>query len=59
MNESSDAERLLLAALSLPFDEKVSVITPANNAETVSLLKRYGFQIVRVNRHMAYGPGAS
>jgi hypothetical protein len=57
MNESSDAERLLLAALSLPFDGKVSVITPANNAEAVSLLKRYGFQIVRVNRHMAYGPG--
>jgi hypothetical protein len=57
MNESSDAERLLLAALSLPFDGKVSVITPANNVEAVSLLKRYGFQIVRVNRHMAYGPG--
>ena len=58
MNESTDAERLLLAALSLPFDGKVSVITPANNREAVSLLKRYGFQIVRVNRHMAYGPGA-
>jgi GNAT superfamily N-acetyltransferase len=56
MNESSDAERLLLAALSLPFDGKVSVITPANNADAVLLLKRYGFQVVRVNRHMAYGP---
>jgi ribosomal protein S18 acetylase RimI-like enzyme len=57
MNKSSDAELLLLAALSLSFDGNVSVITPANNAEAVSLLKRYGFQIVRVNRHMAYGPG--
>lgn len=56
MNESSDAERLLLAALALPFDGKVSVITPANNADAVSLLKQYGFQIVRMNRHMAYGP---
>lgn len=57
MNESRDAERLLLAALSLPFDKNVSVITPAENAEAVALLKRYGFQIARVNRHMAYGPG--
>ncbi len=54
MNEGSDAERLLLAALSLPFDGKVSVITPANNVEAVTLLRRYGFQVVRVNRHMAY-----
>jgi ribosomal protein S18 acetylase RimI-like enzyme len=57
MNESSDAERLLLAALSLPFRETVSVITPANNAEAVLLLQQYGFQIVRANRHMAYGRG--
>jgi ribosomal protein S18 acetylase RimI-like enzyme len=55
MNESSDAERLLLAALSLPFKGPVSVITPADNFEAVSLLKRSGFQIVRVNRHMSYG----
>ena len=59
MNESSDAERLLLAALSLPFDGNVSVITPANNDDAVSLLKRYGFQIARVNRHMAYGRGVT
>jgi ribosomal protein S18 acetylase RimI-like enzyme len=57
MIESNDAEQLLLAALSLPFTGKVSVITPANNTDAVSLLKRYGFEIVRVNRHMAYGPG--
>ena len=57
MNRSGDAERLLLAALSLPFAGPISVITPAENAEAVSLLKQYGFQIVRVNRHMSYGPG--
>lgn len=59
MNESGDTEPLLLAALSLPFNGKVSVVTPANNADAVSLLQRYGFQINRVNRHMAYGPGAN
>ena len=56
MNEGSDAERLLLAALSLPFNGPVSVITPAENVEASSLLQRFGFQVVRVNRHMVYGP---
>lgn len=56
MNETGDAETLLLTALSLPFNVSVSVVTPANNTGAVSLLQRYGFQIVRVNRHMAYGP---
>jgi GNAT superfamily N-acetyltransferase len=58
MHERGDAESLLLAALSLPFSGAVSVVTPANNAGAVSLLGRYGFQVIRVNRHMAYGPGA-
>jgi ribosomal protein S18 acetylase RimI-like enzyme len=59
MNESGDAEQLLLAALSLPFNGAVSVVTPAENVDAVSLLKRFNFQIVRVNRHMAYGLGTA
>ncbi len=54
MNESSDAERLLRQALTLPFNGSVSVVTPAENTDAVSLLRRYGFQAVRVNRHMTY-----
>lgn len=59
MNDSGDAEDLLLSALSLPFHGMVSVVAPAENIEAVSLLKRFGFKIVRVNRHMAYGPNPS
>lgn len=56
MNESGDSEPLLCQALSLPFKGTVSVVTPAENINAVSLLQRFGFQITRVNRHMAYGP---
>jgi CubicO group peptidase (beta-lactamase class C family) len=55
MENTEDSESLLKATLSLPFAGTVSVATPANNAGAVSLLQRYGFQIIRVNRHMAYG----
>ena len=55
MNEAGDAKYLLLTALSLPFDSAVSVTTPANNTGAISLLQRYGFKIIRGNRHMAYG----
>ncbi len=55
MNESGEAERLLLAALSLPYEGAVSVIVPAENVNAVSLLNQFGFRIVRVNRHMTYG----
>jgi GNAT superfamily N-acetyltransferase len=51
-----DAERLLHQALSLPFNGPVTVVTPAENSHGVSLLQKFGFQITRVNRHMAYGP---
>jgi len=54
--EGGDAERLLRQALSLPFNGPVSVVTPAENSHAVSLLQKFGFQITRVNRHMAYGP---
>lgn len=59
MNEGGEAEPLLLGALSLPFEGAVSVVTPAPNVSAVSLLQHYGFQVSRVNRHMAYGPGAT
>ncbi len=58
MPASENAELLLLAALSLPFNGPVSVVTPANNTVAASLFQRYGFQISRVNCHMAYGSGA-
>lgn len=50
-----EAESLLMAALSLPFPGPVSVITPALNSDGIALLQRHRFQIVRSNRHMAYG----
>jgi ribosomal protein S18 acetylase RimI-like enzyme len=58
MTESGDAELLLRQAFSLPFNGTVSVVTPAENVNAVSLLQRFGLQITRVNRHMAYGPGS-
>jgi GNAT superfamily N-acetyltransferase len=56
MTGGDDAEQLLNLALSLPFNGPVSVVTPAENTHAVSLLQEFGFQITRVNCHMAYGP---
>ena len=58
MQHSQDAETLLRAALSLPYSGTVSVVVPEVNREAVELLKRYGFETVRVNRHMGRGSGA-
>lgn len=56
MQEKADAELLLRTALSLPFSGgMVSVVVPAENTDAVALLQRYGFMIVRVNRHMLFG----
>jgi GNAT superfamily N-acetyltransferase len=55
MNENSEAEKLLAAAMNLPYPGAISVIVPAKNHDGASLLQRNGFQIVRANRHMAYG----
>jgi predicted N-acetyltransferase YhbS len=55
MTGHMEAEPLLQAALSLPFPGPVSVVVPAENPAAVTLLKRHGFRIVRVNRHMVYG----
>ncbi len=58
MQHSQDAEMLLRAALSLPYAGTVSVVVPGVNQEAVELLKRYGFETARVNRHMGRGSNA-
>ncbi len=58
MQRSHDAETLLRAALSLPYTGTVSVVVPEVNREAVELLKRYGFETARVNRHMGRGSSA-
>lgn len=55
MENAATAEVLLKAALSLPFDGKVSVVVPGENADALALLQRYAFKTVRVNRHMVRG----
>jgi predicted N-acetyltransferase YhbS len=57
MRQPYNAEALLQAALSLPYDEKVSVVVPSVNQEAVDLLGRYGFEQGRSNRHMMRGLG--
>jgi predicted N-acetyltransferase YhbS len=55
MENAATAEFLLKAALSLPFDGKVSVVVPGENMDALDLLQRYAFKTVRVNRHMTRG----
>ena len=55
---SQDAEVLLQAALSLRYAGTVSVVVPEENPAAVELLSRYGFEMVRVNRHMGRGASA-
>jgi GNAT superfamily N-acetyltransferase len=58
MQTGEDAEELLQAALSLPYAGPISVAVPEENAGAFPLLKRYGFEPIRVNRHMGRGSGA-
>lgn len=58
MEAPEDAEPLLQAVLSLPFDEDASVVVPESNGKAMTLLHRYGFEIVRTNLHMKRGSGA-
>lgn len=51
---NAHAEFLLKAALSL-FSEPVSVIIPEENSEAAVMLRHYGFEKVRVLRHMLKG----
>ena len=52
---SQGADLLLRAALSLPFEEPVSVVVPGTNREAIDLLLHYGFEKIRTNRHMGKG----
>ncbi len=58
MQRSQDAEALLQAALSLPYAGVVSVVVPEENRADIELLRRYGFETARVNRHMGRGASA-
>jgi GNAT superfamily N-acetyltransferase len=51
----SDAERLLVQALSLPFENAPEVSIPATNQEGIMLLRRYGFQQQEVDHFMLRG----
>lgn len=52
----ADAELLLKAALSLPFDNGlISVIVPGKNSEAAAVLQYFGFERVRVLQHMVRG----
>lgn len=54
----NDAELLLRAALSVPYEEKVAVVIPEVNQEAVDLLGRYGFEQRRPDHcHMIRGLG--
>jgi GNAT superfamily N-acetyltransferase len=51
-----DAERLLLHALTLPFEDNMPMaIIPACNRDAERLLTRYGFHPLRTLRHMRLG----
>jgi GNAT superfamily N-acetyltransferase len=51
----ADAELLLRAALALTFNEPVSVIVPGENPDAIIMLQAFGFETVRVLRHMVRG----
>jgi GNAT superfamily N-acetyltransferase len=53
--KKTDAELLLKAALSLFFPGPISVIVPGKNSEATTLLQSFGFERVRVLRHMERG----
>jgi hypothetical protein len=51
-----DAEALLQAALTLPFDGALSLVVPESNTPATTLLERAGLQLVNAShRHMRRG----
>lgn len=50
-----DAERLLCAALRLPWEEIPCAITSSENPAAPDLLRRYGFELIRTEQHMLRG----
>ncbi len=57
MAEDSGAEALLKAALTLPYENPVTVCVPSVNQRAVDLLQAAGFEKLRFGRHMAKGSG--
>jgi hypothetical protein len=55
----ADAEALLAAALTLPFDGAIRTLTPGSNADAAKLLMRYGFSPQRLLRRMRRGGTAA
>jgi len=55
----ADAEALLAAALTLPFNGAIRTLTPGSNAAAAKLLMRYGFSPQRLLRRMRYGGTAA
>jgi len=56
--DPEDAESLLRAVLTLPFDGPPVAIAPGCNGAALALLERHGFTSRRVNRHMHRGARA-
>ncbi len=57
MLQSRYLEELLQTALSLTYEETLSVSVPDANHEAIQLLQRYDFELVRSNQHMVIGVG--
>jgi len=55
MKNPENADLLMRAALSLRFSGHISVVVPSENMDVITLMQGYGFEIVRVNRHMVRG----
>jgi GNAT superfamily N-acetyltransferase len=55
----ADAEALLAAALTLPFEGIIRTITPGSNADAAKLLLRYGFSPRRMLGRMRCGGAAA
>jgi GNAT superfamily N-acetyltransferase len=59
MDDPARSELLLRAALSLPYYGPISAVVPGENVNAIVLLQQYGFEIMRVNRHMVRGPAVA
>jgi predicted N-acetyltransferase YhbS len=57
MKEPNGAEALLQAAMTLEYENPVTVCVPSVNQGAVDLLLAHGFERLRAGRHMAKGDG--
>jgi hypothetical protein len=55
----ADADALLAAALTLPFEGAIRTLTPGSNPDAAKLLLRYGFSPQRMLRRMRHGGTAA